>query len=287
MNKLKLAIFSSAVFILLVSTLWLQQGCVGGPAPFAAMIVTSTPTLPPDYVSDFETGGVSINPNLLNVNGHAGSFTSNKYLGGNFATTPTPNITITPGFTPTVTWVTIVQPQNNLNSPIVVPNTITNSVNGSPYALHLFASLYTTPNNYEADQLFCNFLSGASSPYYDLTPFTAVRMDVAFGGDTNSNRALAFPIDLTTPSSAAAGGNCTSSCYAHYQVPLPGGQNTGWMPVTYTWSQFVQTFGSLGTPFSSHLNKVIQLSVSLGANTASGGVSTYTDFWIDNVKFLP
>lgn len=250
---------SALMFAVLIFASWFNQGCVGGVPILSAMVVTATPTLQPNVVSNFETGTTSLNSTLLNIGAYGGSFGTNTYGGS---------------------------PPNSMNNPFVVANTIPDANNGSSYAIHIFAPLTTTAGGYEADQLVCNFLVGAPSPFYDLTPFTGIRMDIAFGNDTNPSRSVAFPIDLTTPSSTP-GGNCSTWCYNSFQKLLPAGTNTGWMPVTYTWSQFAQAYNPMGTPFTSHLNKVLNLSFGFGANTASGGVSTYTDFWVDNIQFIP
>jgi hypothetical protein len=67
---------------------------------------------------------------------------------------------------------------------------------------------------------------------------------------------------------------------------LPTGQNTGWMPVTYLWTQFAQpSYSNDGTAFTTHLKKVLSLQWGLGDNGAM--TNTTTDFWLDNVQFLP
>ena len=50
MNK-KLVGITILLSALLASTLWLQQGCTGGPAPLSAMIATATPVLSPTPVN--------------------------------------------------------------------------------------------------------------------------------------------------------------------------------------------------------------------------------------------
>lgn len=287
--KTKITYLIGMLAIALIPTLWMSQGCMGNYPSVASVVVTATPSLPSDFVVNFEDSTNNINPKLANTLLTTVLNSNPSNLGGTNSNSGP--ITVAHNYAGSVTIATYGgSPANTLNygtSNFIVPNTIQNVNNGSLFALHMFGGLNTTTNGYEADQLFCNFLSGSPpNPYFDMTAFTGVRMDVAFGGDTNPFRFLAFPIDLTTPSSTP-GGICSGSCYAHYQVSLPSGSNTGWMPVTYTWSSFTQAFAPLGTPFSSHLNKVLQLSISMGPNSASGGLTTTTDFWLDNVQFLP
>ena len=242
-----------------VPILWLQEGCQGSYPPIAVMVVTSTPTLMPDVVSNFETGGTAVNSNLTGVNGYPGSFSANTYGGS---------------------------PPNTINNPFIVSN----PGDGSNFALHISTSLSST-GAYEADQVFCNLKSpGASSPYFDLTPFTGIRFDFKLGADTNpaSGRVFGIPIDITTVPSSP-GGTCTSQCYNNFQVNLPAGQNTAWMPLTFTWSQFAEAYNQLTPPqnqFSNHLTRALQLEWSFSPNAAIVTTTT-TDFWVDNVQFLP
>ncbi|HJT23961.1 MAG TPA: hypothetical protein VJ873_05255 [bacterium] len=97
--------------------------------------------------------------------------------------------------------------------------------------------------------------------------------------DTNAGRFFGIPIDITTPSSTA-GRNCTSQCYNNFQVNLRSGQNTAWMPLTFTWSQFAEGYNQLALPqnsFSNHLTRALQLEWSFSPN-ASIVTTTTTDF---------
>lgn len=230
-----------------------QSGCKGGYPPLTVMVVTATPTLPPNVISNFETGGVSINSSLLNINGNAGSFTVNTYGGS---------------------------PPNTITNPFIFAG----AGNGGSYGISINCSLSGT-GAYEADQLVCNFIkSGIPNPYYDATPFSGIQFDInILPGDTNTQRVIQVGIDVTTPNSAP-GGTCASGCYNHYQANL-GGPTGGWVTKTYNWSQLVYPgYGTnYGPDVSTHLTKFIFLQWSESANGAV--VTTQTNFRIDNVSF--
>ena len=107
-------VFSVLISGLMVSALWLSQGCSGKIPTMANIVATSTPTLPPDYISDFENGGNKVNPYLTNAaNGY---WTDSTYGGPATAL-------------------------NVINDPFIVPNTVADSVDSSNYAAHMFARL--------------------------------------------------------------------------------------------------------------------------------------------------
>ena len=256
--KTKIIGCSGLVCVLLTSILWMSQGCVGGVPPITAFVVTATPTLPVDYISNFETGTVAINPTLRNVNGFPGSFTVNTYGGGAFP--------------------------NTVNNPFV----LSNPGNGSNYAIHILCQLSST-GAYEADQLVCTLTSGAPSYYYDASSFTGIQFDLnILPDDTSTHRVFQIGTDVTTPASAT-GGTCSpvANCYNHYQATLPSGSTGGWVTKTYNWNQITYPgYGNNNGPdISTHLNKILFLQVSID-NQASVTISK-TDIWIDNVKFLP
>lgn len=251
MKKMKLIGWSSLMAAVLASTLWMQQGCVGNFAPLALMVVTSTPTLSPSVISNFESGTTAVNPTLRNTGGYPGNFTVNTYGGS---------------------------PPNSINNPFVLmPG------NASNYAIHVFASLSGT-GAYEADQISCNLTSGAPTPYYDATGFTGVQFDINIPpANTNPQKVFQVAIDLTTPTSSP-GGTCLSGCYNHYTANLA--TTAGWSTVTLPWASITYPgYGTNNGPLAGHLNKILFLMWSFSANGAV--VTTYTDVYIDNVRFTP
>jgi hypothetical protein len=250
---LRALVFSLMALGSTLPVLWMQQGCQGTyPLP-SVMVVTPTPTLAPNVVTDFETGGTGINPYLLGVNGYPGSFVANTYGGS---------------------------PPNSINNPFVLGG----PGNGSQYGIHIACSLSGT-GAYEADQLVCNLIkAGAPSPYFDATSFSGVQFDInIMPSDTNPQRVFQVGTDVTTPNSAP-GGTCPSGCYNHYQANL-GAPTGGWVTRSYAWTALVYPgYGTNNGPnVSTHLTKFIFLQWSESANGAV--VTTSTDFWIDNVQF--
>ncbi len=253
--------FSFILTGLFVTSLWLSQGCTGKIPPLAEIIPTSTPTLPPDVVSDFENGSINVNPGLTNsYNG----YWSDATYGG-------------PAAAP-----------NTVNSPFVVSNTVADATDSSNYAAHLGYPggplTLIAVGGYEADQLICHPVNNVSNPYFDATPFTGIQFNYNFPpDDTNINRAF----QIATINTVAA--------YNHFQKLLPNGSSSGWKAVTLTWSQFACPFGSCNgalttTGSTGNLNHIVFLQWQMSNNvqgSVAAPVTTYTDFWIDNVKFTP
>lgn len=285
--------FSFILAGLFVTSLWLSQGCTGKIPPLANLVLTSTPTLAPNVVSNFENGSTSVNPGLT---GSYNGYWSDATYGG-------------PPAAP-----------NTINSTFVVSNTVSDSTDSSSYAVHIgFPSgpvtLITTGigNGYESDQLTCHLVNSGTNPYYDATPFRGIAFYYNFPStDTNSNRAF----QIATMN--------TVSAYNHFQVLMTNGSSSGWKPVTYMWPQFVCPFGSCNgamttTGASGNLNHIAFLQWQLSDNVKGQAVTlpgtlspnpgasasttfiyagappvtvvynplTYTDFWVDNVQFVP
>src|SRR5581483_185631 len=97
MKKVIVFMFILAGMILNVS--WMLQGCTGKIPTLSAIVATSTPTLGPQWVANFESGTGIINANLINSN--SGNF--NVLPSGNFVNSPgangtafSPNIFVAP-----------------------------------------------------------------------------------------------------------------------------------------------------------------------------------------------
>lgn len=252
------------------------------PAP-SSVVVTATPTLPPDFISDFENGSAAVNPNLRN--GDGGGWIARTYGGA--------------GATLVSGGVTTVTTANTVNDPFVVQNTVPDETDASRMAAHLFAPLIAA-GGFESDQLACYPEHNAGNPhypYYDASSFTGIRFLINIpADDSNTHRVFQVAIDQTLPT-GEPGGTCAPTtvcfCYNHFEVALPAGSTAGWTAVSHPWSDFTvpDCPGSV-TPagLDGHLDKIvfIQFQFSAGVQgSMSSPVSTYTDFWVDDVRFLP
>jgi hypothetical protein len=263
---------------------FLGQGCVQSVPPLASVVATSTPTFPPDLVSNFEDGSVKVNPNL--ENGRNGYWIARTYGGA--------------GATLVSGGVTTVTTGNQVNEPFVVPNAVPDATDASRFAAHIFAPLIAA-GAYESDQLACYPLGGAAEPgypYYDAGAFPGgIRFLINVpADDTNTYRVLQVAIDQTLPA-GEPGGACAPttvcSCYNHFEAALPAGSTAGWVAISHPWSDFtVPSCPGSVTPagLDKHLDRIIflQFLFSSGSQgSTSSPVSTTTDFWVDDVRFLP
>lgn len=294
-----------------VPCLWLQQGCAGNYPSVATMIATPTPPLAADVISNFNSDAVSVNPTLagvilqtvvtgggstsgnLNANAgpvtvlrnYAGSFTTNTYGGGSSPNTiNSPFLLPNPGDGSNYA-INISCP---LSDPPVttVSGCVTTVTPGNPPTTVVSGCVTTVSSAYPADDLICTLISGGPSPYFDASGFTGIQFEInILPDDTNPNRVFQVAVDVTTPSSSV-GGTCTLGCYNYHQAVLPSVSTGGWVTESYTWSQITYPgFGTNTGPLSNHLTKLLFLQWGFSDN--GGMKNTHTDFWIDNVKFLP
>jgi len=149
--------------------------------------------------------------------------------------------------------------------------------------------------------LVCYLNSDTGSPQYPYyaapSTFTGIRFLINIQpDDTNTNRAFQVAIDQTLPASVP-GGTCAPTtactCYNHFQVSLPGGSTGGWTAESHPWADFTVPYCSSSVApadLANHLNKIVFLQFQFNAGvqgSTSSPVSTYTDFWVDDVQFLP
>ena len=252
-------------FILsLLWILWMNQGCNGKIPPLSNVLAVAPTPLPSYFISDFETGKIGLNTHLQG------------YVGGNWAAATYGGSTAAP---------------NAVDAIFVLPN----PGDGSNFAAHVFGVM-TDPGGtqYPSDQLGCFLSDNSSTPYFDASLFTGIQFDINIMPDDTNNftrgRIFQVATDATVPPpqipGGRAGGRCTqgANCFNHYEYSLPG-PTGGWITLTLTWAMFNQAYGTTYGPLSNHLDKFILLQWQFGDNGA--GTVTYTDFWVDNVQFLP
>jgi hypothetical protein len=193
----------------------------------------------------------------------------------------------------------------------IPPSPASLAVNGSGFAAHIFGPLYILAGKYESHQLIGRFRNSATNPYFDARPFSGLQCDVyVSSADTNLLPYLQIGIDRTTPPSAGVGGICLGTqCYNHYAYGLtnlgtnPGDDPLGnraplagpdcsnpcrdtWVRLTLPWNRFAQTFGTNHGPLVNHREKFLLIQV-IFSNDNVAASTNYTDFWVDNIEFLP
>jgi hypothetical protein len=278
-------------------------------------VVSQQPTpLPTDVINNFETDSVYCNPDLL---GYQSSISAVTQLAPNgIYSVPKP------GFFAINSYGGPPGAPNTFNSNFVVPNTVPDATDSSNFAIHVGwptgpLTLIATGigNGYESDQLTCYLQDNPSNLFYDATPF----LDGGNGGiafyynipadDTNTNRAFQIATINTT------------AAFNHFQCLLPNGPSGGWQAVTFTWKQFNCPFGSCNGALTTtgpvgNMNHIPFIQWQFSDNQKGQGVTlpggapaspatfiypqsgggsvtvvygpeTFTDFWIDNVQFIP
>ncbi len=270
-------LFSGLTAFALTGGLWMIEGCSGKLPPIAAVLQPAAPPLPPDFISDFENGKPLVSPTLLNSNN--GVWRPSTFGGSSTA----PNV---------------------INGPILVPNTVADATDSSKYAIHIFASLENVGSGcgYESDQLVCPLYHPDTNTYYDASSFTGIQFMLNIPpDDQNFSPVFQVVVAETEPppaESGTAGGTCLGSpgcggsCFNHFQVALPASPGVGtggWVTLSFNWASFNSPFSSPPQPLSYYLNHIIFLQWTFSNNTAgfNGNPPHPTDFWVDNVKFLP
>jgi hypothetical protein len=249
-----------------IPILWLQQGCNSSyPSLTDMAIFTPTPTLQPDIVSNFESGGTAINPNLVNyIPGNAG-FTDNIPT-----TSPVDGVIATP----------LVQSGIGYNS---------------NYAIRVEATWSDCATcGYPSAALSANLYSGTT--YYDLPlSLTGIMFylniaAISWTGSTAPVFSFAVPLASTIPTSG--GGTCTGSeCYDHFNASLPTTVTGGYILMTIPFSTLKRAgFGSSIAPCSQtnimdgcNNKEVMTLAWAVASNDIPGNYAV--DFRLDNITF--
>ncbi len=275
-------------------TFFFFQGCTSS-VPTVSSVVP--PALPVDIISNFHEGSLLVNPAL--TNGTGGYFTG-EVTGGVAGHTNMIN--------------------GSLNPIILVPRPDTGQ-----YAVHIYGEQTdTNPTEYPAIELWCflrNNPNDPTDPYiYDLSQFpTGIQFDInILPDDTNTARWFQVGITANTPAGADPAGICpppySANCYNYFNFNLPSGSTSGWKHMTLPFSSMKIRFSPTGSdglttqalsapailygqpvsvngqPVASFENLGLFLLWQFsngGPSPPPGapGVSTYTDFWVDNVQF--
>jgi len=249
MHKIKLALFSAVMLIFLASTLWLQQGCIGGPAPLSAMVVTSTPTLAPNVVSNFEDG--TLNMNAFLKNSKSGSFSNTTYA---------------------QTTMTMV-----VTAP--VPG------NGSNYALHLFGT-FTDPGNNSYPAFQIQGFPRSDNSYYDVSSFIGIKFDWNCPSDDNTvQRFFSLGVARTVSGQGTCGVVAGSvPCYDYFSLALPMTSGS-WTTQSTAFTALALQYNS-GSPNTIQPTDLKQVLFLMWTDRSNNTAGSYTvDMWVDNVQF--
>lgn len=300
-NKLKfllggITFLGTGIFVLL-------QGCSTQIAPVTAMVVQQAPPLPSNYISDFENNSIHVNRNLLGYPSLTGSAVTQLVPNGSSSGSSS---SFNTGFWSDATYGGPGAYPNVINSPFLLPNAHPDATDSSNYAVHIgYASTPVTciaVGGYESDQLTCTLENNPTNPYYDATPF--INGGIAFyynilPDDTATYR----QVQVETINTAAPN-------YNHFHYVLPNGSSSGWKavtvffassssPVTFSYPGFGPNSGAItttgpttvaGTVYPANMSHFVLLQWQWSDNVAGSAgapVTSFADFWIDNVQFIP
>jgi hypothetical protein len=238
---------------LLVTTLWVsQQGCTSTIPPLSNIILTSTPTLGPNIVSNFNDDTLNMNTGL--ANSMNGFFYNGTY-----------------GDTTTSMAVTAPVPAEGA---------------GDNFALHIWGT-YTDPGNasYPAFQL--QGFPRSDKSYYNASSFTGIKFSWNCPSDDNSVQRFLCLVDgrIAPPSQ---GGSCTGAagavpCYDYSSITLPNTAGA-WQQISSAFTAFNLQYSS-GSPTNVTPTDLTQIINFMWTNRSNNVAGTYTaDYWIDNVQ---
>ena len=287
-----------ALFVLSLS--WISQGCKGTLPAIPAVVPTPFPS---GVISNFGNGSLNMNQTL--ENGEGGYFTAETYGGA-------------------AGHANMIDGSNNPN--ILFPNpgdgsayaihiygAITDITPTGYPDMALYAFLKNNPTNLPNSEWYD--LSFAGSPVV----FTKIRFDMNIGADdTNTQKLFAIGCAPEVPSTTAPGGTCppnfSNNCFDYwwYNYGSPGNsftnttypagiQGHGWQPVTIAINSLSSSGGfglytgaitatGTGQP-APYIQQALFLIWKFSDNgTVPPGHTndwSYTDFWVDNVEFVP
>jgi len=251
----KVIILMTFLMVMMITTVSLMiQGCDGKIATLAAIVVTSTPTLGPQVVANFETGSAIVNPNLYNSSG------------GSFLELPSGNIVTSPGANGT-----------NYAANIKVTGTMLTGYNPYEIQANLTGSgVY----NLSGSPYCCPAISHGIEFYWKTGT-----------DDTMAARWFVCPVPEQIPA-PVGNGDCTGGgCYDTYKLALTSTAGN-WVLVKYTWSQFAQAgwgapqVGPLSGSYngSQNLSRILYFQWEEDPNGASTPTLMAADFWLDEIQ---
>ncbi len=242
---------------LILNGVWFMQGCTGKIPPLSAIIATSTATLGPNIVANFDNGNASINTNLV------------RSISGNFNWLPgtITNVVVSPGANSTQYAANVLVAPTALSG--YTPYELEANPNGTGGVYNLNGTAYGSPTN--------------GIQFYWKTGPT----------DNMPARWFIAPAPEQIPPPV---GNCAGSCYDTYKKALGGTANT-WTLVSFTWSQFAQagwgspqigplagTCGVAPCSGSPNISRILYFQWEEDPNNLAG---TYgCDFWVDEVQLF-
>lgn len=280
--------------LLVFFSAWMSEGCHGTLPAIPAVVATP---LPSGVISNFSNGTLNMNPTL--EGGDGGYFISETYGGA-------------------AGEANMIDGSNTPD--ILFPN----PGDGSAYAVHIYGPITDiTPTGYP-DMALYGFLKNntsnlPNSEWYDCSfsgmplTFTRIRFDMNIGADdTNTQTLFGVGSSLQVPPTTAPGGTCppnfSNNCYDYFwanykngtctsfltsSYPIyPGIRGHGWQPVTFLIGSLAGG-GYNGNATSNSLGSLPENSkealflIWKFSDNGTAPFDSYTDFWVDNVEFVP
>ncbi|HVZ79311.1 MAG TPA: hypothetical protein VHE12_00770 [bacterium] len=257
MKKVIVLMFMLGAVVL--NGIWFLQGCTGKIPPLSALVATSTPTLGPHVVANFDNGNATVNNNLIrssspNFNWLPGSISNVVVSGGANGTAFAANVFVAP-----------------------------TALSGySPYELEANPN---TSGNYNLSGTAYGTATNGIQFYWKTGP-----------SDNMPARWFIVPAPEQIPPPV---GNCAGGgggCYDTYKKALSATGNT-WTLVSFTWSAFAQagwgdpkigplsgTCGIAPCTGSPNISRILYFQWEEDPNNVAG---TYgCDFYVDEVQLF-
>lgn len=255
----KVIVFCALLAALVVNISWMMEGCTGTIPALSAVVATSTPTLGPQWVANFEGGTATLNSNLVASNN--------------------PNF----NFLPTTGGVNVVSP----------------GANGTNFCLNLMVAAKVlsgyAPYEIEANPNSTGLYNLYGTAYGSAT--NGIKFYWKTGtDDTMPARWIIIPVPEQIPPSVGDCPGTGGGCYDTFKKPLSA-TGGAWTLVSFTWSQFAQTgwgfpqVGSLSSTCgvapctgSPNLSRILYFQWEEDPNGTTG---TYgADSFIDEVQLF-
>lgn len=245
---------------LVVNVSWIMEGCTGKIPPLTALVLTTTPTLGPQWLTNFETGTASVNPYFYNSSNGSWSFLPSSG-----------SPIISPG-------------ANGTNYAL---NIVVAAQGVTGYAPYQAQVNLTPPGSY---------YNLAGGPYGAGT--NGIKFYWKTGSsDSMAARWFIMPAPEQIPPPV---GNCPGTgggCYDTYKKPLSS-TGASWTLVSFTWSQFAQsgwgspqigpvtaTCGVAPCTGSPNLSRILYFLWEEDPNGSPGAVMA-CDFAVDEIQLF-